>query len=48
MATELIDIKIEMKECQFIKNKDRVEEQEEQEDDDDFDEEDDESEEGSS
>lgn len=42
MATELIDIKIEMKECQFIKNQDRIEEQEDQDDDDDFDEDEDE------
>ena len=43
MANELIDITVEMKECQFIQNKDRVHEEQEQndEDDDDFEEDED-------
>lgn len=44
MATELSDIEVEMKECQFIKNFDRIEggtgeEKDDSEDDDDFEEE---------
>ena len=46
MANELIGIKVEMKECQFVKNKDRIdEEQEEKDDEDDFEEDEDENEE---